>query len=141
MPKGLGRAGMDDKVSIGQYGDNVYMALPVCPLVVFPISRSKGEIELLCWEAASILIAMSPIIKRDFDFIGFDVENIGEVGQTEEYKEFWTAPIGIVTKFAEAWEITEEGNMLEKVLINAYTKLISDLEPGYGSENYGSGEY
>ena len=140
-PKGLARAGMDDLKKIGIDAERQYTVLPACSLAIFCVSKIPGEANKLAWEAAEVLIGMAPIIKRDFNFIAFDLESIGEVGIIEEFKEFFTIPLTISTKFAEAWQVQQIAPKLKKVLVNAYTTLIGELDRGYEDESYSSGRY
>lgn len=138
-PKGMGKAGMGDLLKLGKNAEAQYTVLPACPLMIFCIGKMPGEVEELAWEASTVLIGMAPIIRKDFNFIGFDVDNVGEIGQVEEYKEFWTVPISITTRFAETWEVQQVAPVLKKVLVNAYSTLIGELEKGFSRGDYSSG--
>jgi len=141
IPKGMGKAGTDDLLKIGKHSDRQYIVLPVCPVLVFCISKIPGEVETLAWEASQLLISLSPIIKRDFNFTAFDVERIGEIGKLNKYKEFWTVPIQVTTKFAETWELEEATPILKDTLVNAIVELNGQLESEYGEGDYSSGGY
>jgi hypothetical protein len=141
MPKGMGRAGMEDLLRLNIKAESDYLVLPVCPVTVFCVGKLPGEVESLAWEAAQLLIAMSPYIKKDFNFLSFNVDQVGEIGQIEEYKEFWTVPIGIATSFSEDWRIKEAAPLLKRTLVDAYTTLIGVLDKPYGKDTYNEDKY
>jgi len=138
IPRGWGKTGMDDLLKVGKNADIQYNVLPVCPIIVFSVGKVPGEVDILAWEAAQVLLSLSPMIKRDFNFNAFDLERIGEIGIVTEHKEFWTVPISITTKFAEAWEVTQVAPILKETLINAYSILEGQLEKGYNTGKYSS---
>ena len=123
IPKGQGKAGMNDLLSIGKHSETQHLVLPVCPMGVVCVSKLPGEAEKLAWEISELFIALSPIIKRDFGFTDFNVDQISEISKMEESKEFWMVNIQLTLKFSEAWEIQEVTPVLKDILIQAYTNI------------------
>ena len=65
-----------------------------------------------------------------------NVDAISEINQTEEYKDFYVITIQITTKFAEIWEIQQVSPILNGILYNVYTELISELDKEYQGGSY-----
>ena len=134
---------MDDLKKINVDASSQYLIFPTCPFNIYCVSKLPGEAVKLGWEASTVLIAMSPIIKRDFKFSSFDVQNFGKVGKIDEYKDFWTVPISLMTAFWECWEISQVAPRLQDTLVNAYSIVHSELEKSYQepSDGYSDGGY
>jgi len=121
-PKGIGRSGTDDLLRYKEDASKEYLILSRSNILVMCISSLPGEAELLSWESCQLLIAMAPILKRDYNFIIFNVEQIGELNKMDEYKEFWLVPISVSLGYAEPWRIKELTPLLNQVLVNTFTK-------------------
>ena len=139
-PRGGIKASIDDKVSVNR--DSIdYLTIPECTMIVQCVAKQPAEVDRLANNVYEPLLAMSPVIKRDFDFHNFDIVGVSPVEKIEEYKDFYRVSLQIDTRFEENWRLKQISPVLKRVILDAYTKLNSEYSDGYSDKDYSNGEF
>jgi len=69
------------------------------------VCKTAAQVELLAEKVSNLLIAFKKCIREDFNFIAFEVMNLGEVGILKEAKESFSIPITTSIIFEEKWTL------------------------------------
>lgn len=118
------RVGIDDAYSYNPIenskGDLIeYAIMGDIAFSVLCVGKEPGEVEQLAAKATDVLIYYSPIIRREFIFKIFRVQEIGALSQLEEHKEFWMTPISLYATFSENWTIKQAAPPLNEILFTS----------------------
>jgi hypothetical protein len=116
-PHGGGKAGIGHVYSIGNTGIS-YNLHCVCNMTTILISTLAGEVDKLAEESMSLLVAMAPIIKKDFGFDFFEVIQLSSIEQHEEQKTMFTASIETRLEFNEVWTIEKDAPRFKKISLD-----------------------
>ena len=73
------------------------------------------EAEVMAREALQCLLIFQNIISRDFNFLRFQVVNIGGTFQKDEWKEAFGIPISIVYEISKKWTLKPDALPIKKV--------------------------
>ena len=129
QPGGFTKAGIDDVFSHGHMDGSVkYAKFSTCRINLFLLSKNAGEVEKLARKVYDLLVHMSPVIRRDYDFKKFDVVSIGEHQQHKESADFYQVPIVIDTMFVDIWRLKLEAPVLKNIMIEMNTGITKIFE-------------
>ena len=88
---------------------------------LFCVGRTGAEAEELGAEVFFRLIEFAPVIRKDFNFHRFKVDELGEAAKLEESSEHWVVPVGVSYAAAHGWLLKLLGPYMKSVSVTTPT--------------------
>ncbi len=86
-------------------------------IIIVCMSENAGTVERLAEEVSELFIAYTPIIRKEYDFIEFKMENIGEVSLLKEHSNIFIVPVTISFLFSENWSLVHKALKVDELLL------------------------
>lgn len=82
------------------------------------VARTGAEAEDLGSEVFFRLLEFTPVIRKDFNFHKFTVDELGQSAKLEESSEHWAVPVSVSYTIAHGWLIRMLGPYMKSVSVN-----------------------
>jgi hypothetical protein len=106
------RYGIDDRKLVGTLRDScgtikmpTYNTMLQGSHTLFCIAGESAEVEILATEVYRELMQFGPAVRRVFNFLRFQVSDIGEPAILEESKEHFVVPVSVAYGAQEVWKL------------------------------------
>lgn len=116
------RLGIDDR-KMGNMpisGNRHYISFIQGSHTLFCIAGSPAEAESVATETYREMLEFGPLFRRTFNFLKFQVIEVGEVSLIEEARENFVVPITIGYATQEAWQIAPRTPTLKAIKMSAF---------------------
>jgi hypothetical protein len=116
------RLGIDDRKMgfMPLSGNRHYLTVLQGSHTIFCIAGSPAEAEAVATETYRELMEFGPLFRRTFNFLKFQVIEVGEVSLVEEARENFVVPITIGYAAQEAWQIAPRTPTLKAIKMSAF---------------------
>jgi hypothetical protein len=116
------RLGIDDRKMGGMpiSGNRHYVSFIQGSHSIFCIAGAPAEAETLAAEVYRELVQFGPLFRATFNFLKFQITDVGEVSILEEARENFVVPITLAYATDDAWEIIPHVPVLKHVKLSAF---------------------
>jgi len=114
------RAGMDDLYSYDNLlSERTYAFFMDIPFTIYCISKNPGITETIAYTCFEALTVLGPVIKKDFEFNKFIVNQIGAISQIEENKELYLIPLNLDILLNETWTLRQDAQKITGIHLDS----------------------
>jgi len=104
-----------DSMSKNKHGEISFFVDFIGTFDIQCVSTAAEESEIIAEEVNTCLLCFQTLISKDWDFLTFQLVNIGETTPFEEYKEAFNTSVIIQYEIAKIWTLKQDAPLLKKL--------------------------